>query len=101
MEHKILPLPCNGELYDNWTADDYMAKVTEEYNELLEAFANYKNGIDKGRELYDLACESTDLIIATTSLQEKVGLKEKSRQAYMIVKNSSNLERDDGKRIRL
>lgn len=100
MSDKVLPIPCNGELYDHWTASDYMTKVTEEYNELLEAFVNYKNNIDSGLEKHELACEATDLIIATTSLLEKIGLDETARQAYMVLKNDSNMERDDGRRIR-
>ena len=100
MSNRVLPIPCNGELYDHWTARDYMTKVTEEYNELLEAFVNYVNDMGSGLELHELACEATDLIIATTSLLEKIGFNEEARQAYMVLKNDSNMERDDGRRIR-
>lgn len=100
MSNRVLPIPCNGELYDHWTVRDYMTKVTEEYNELLEAFVNYANDMDSGLEKHELACEATDLIIATTSLLEKAGFNEETRQTYMVLKNTSNMERDGGKRIR-
>ena len=99
MSNRVLPIPCNGELYDHWTVDDYMEKVKEEYNELLVAFANYED-FESDLELHELACEATDLIIATTSLLEKAGFNEEARQAYMVLKNTSNMERDDGKRIK-
>ena len=97
---KILPIPCDGELYKDWTLDDYMAKVTEEYSELVLAYKKYKTAKDKTQALHELAEESTDLIIATTSFQEKAGLNEYTRQKYLKAKNASNRKRDKGKRIK-
>lgn len=41
--HVVLPHPCDGPLYDSWTDDDYLMKVMEEVNEVVEAHNDLKN----------------------------------------------------------
>ena len=93
----VLPHPCDGELYKDWTASDYFAKMAEEHLEVIEAYKEIeKNGGDSRHFLK----ECTDLIIATTSLMDYLGCDEKMRQQYMKEINESNAKRDGGKRFK-
>ena len=93
----VLPHPCDGELYKDWTASDYFAKIAEEHLEVIDAYKEIeKNGGDSQHFLR----ECTDLIIATTGLMNYLGCDEKMRQEYMKEINESNAKRDGGKRFK-
>lgn len=93
----VLPHPCDGELYKDWTAADYFAKIAEEHLEVIDAYKEIeKNGGDSQHFLR----ECTDLIIATTGLMNYLGCDEKMRQQYMKEINESNAKRDGGKRFK-
>lgn len=93
----VLPHPCDGELYKDWTAADYFAKIAEEHLEVIDAYKEIeKNGGDSQHFLR----ECTDLIIATTGLMNYLGCDEKMRQEYMKEINESNAKRDGGKRFK-
>ena len=92
----VLPHPCDGELYKDWTAADYFAKIAEEHLEVIDAYKEIeKNGGDSQHFLR----ECTDLIIATTGLMNYLGCDEKMRQEYMKEVNGSNAKRDGGRRF--
>lgn len=92
----VLPHPCDGELYKDWTAADYFAKIAEEHLEVIDAYKEIeKNGGDSQHFLR----ECTDLIIATTGLMNYLGCDEKMRQEYMKEVNESNAKRDGGRRF--
>lgn len=93
----VLPHPCDGELYKDWTASDYFAKIAEEHLEVIDAYKEIeKNGGDSQHFLR----ECTDLIVATTGLMHYFGCDEKMRQQYMKEINESNAKRDGGKRFK-
>lgn len=93
----VLPHPCDGELYKDWTASDYFAKIAEEHLEVIDAYKEIeKNGGDSQHFLR----ECTDLIVATTGLMNYLGCDEKMRQEYMKEINESNAKRDGGKRFK-
>ena len=93
----VLPHPCDGELYKDWTAADYFAKIAEEHLEVIDAYKEIeKNGGDSQHFLR----ECTDLIIATTGLMNYLGCDEAMRQKYMQEINESNAKRDGGKRFK-
>ena len=92
----VLPHPCDGELYKDWTAADYFAKIAEEHLEVIDAYKEIeKNGGDSQHFLR----ECTDLIVATTGLMNYLGCDEKMRQEYMKEINESNAKRDGGRRF--
>lgn len=92
----VLPHPCDGELYKDWTASDYFAKIAEEHLEVIDAYKEIeKNGGDSQHFLR----ECTDLIVATTGLMNYLGCDEKMRQQYMKEINESNAKRDGGRRF--
>lgn len=92
----VLPHPCDGELYKDWTAADYFAKIAEEHLEVIDAYKEIeKNGGDSQHFLR----ECTDLIIATTGLMNYLGCDEKMRQEYMKEVNESNAKRDGCRRF--
>lgn len=102
-----LPHPCDGDLYKDWTPDDFFQKVTEEYGEMVIAFRDRKRASAKAFETgaifkphIQLMKEGTDLIIATTGLMERMGADADSRAAYMRQANKSNATRDDGRRFK-
>ena len=41
MSEKILPRPCDGELFDDWTVETFLDKVSEEYCELRMAYRDW------------------------------------------------------------
>lgn len=96
----VLPHPCDGELYKDWTPSDYFAKIAEEHLEVIDAYKAIKAGKRpiKG-ELEHFFKECTDLIVATTGLMHYLGCDEAMRQKYMKEINESNTKRDGGKRF--
>ena len=98
----VLPHPCDGPLYDSWTDDDYLMKVMEEVNEMVETHTDLKNA--KASEIADckdhLFRECTDAITALTGFMHKLGCDEKHRQMYQKLINHSNSVRDNGRRFR-
>lgn len=98
----VLPHPCDGELYKSWTDDDYLMKVMEEVNEVVEAHTDLKNA--KSSEIADckdhLFRECTDAITAVTGFMHKLGCDEKHRQIYQKLINHSNSVRDNGRRFK-
>lgn len=93
----VLPHPCDGERYKDWTAADYFAKIAEEHLEVIDA---YKEIERNGGESQHFLRECTDLIVATTGLMNYLGCDEKMRQEYMQEVNESNAKRDGGKRFK-
>lgn len=92
----VLPHPCDGELYKDWTAADYFAKIAEEHLEVIDA---YKEVERNGGLSQHFLRECTDLIVATTSLMNYLECDEKMRQEYMKEVNESNAKRDGGRRF--
>ncbi len=102
----ILPHPCNGPLYQNWTETDFFLKMAEEFGEVGKAFeslrAAERDGLPKDewtRRWWTLMEECTDLKVATTSLMERCGCTKAARQILMNYVNNRNARRDDGKRF--
>lgn len=97
----VLPHPCDGELYKDWTAADYFAKIAEEHLEVIDAYkAIEKSNKQPTKEERDhFFKECTDLIVATTGLMHYLGCDEEMRQKYMREINESNAKRDGGKRF--
>ena len=97
----VLPHPCDGELYKDWTASDYFAKIAEEHLEVIDAYKSIeKSGkCPTEEEKEHFLKECTDLIIATTSLMNCLGYDEEARQRKMKEVNESNAKRDCGKRF--
>ena len=103
MTDKVLPMPCNGELYASWTEIDYLLKIGEGYGEVCEAARKLRlcHDTKEAAELYiKLMAECQDLITAVTSYQEKMQFDEKMRQQMTRHINQRNRERNDGKRIK-
>ena len=97
----VLPHPCDGELYKDWTPSDYFAKIAEEHLEVIDAYKAIKAGKCLAKEgLEHLFKECTDLIVATTGLMHYLGCNEETRQKYMKEINESNAKRDGGKRFK-
>lgn len=103
-----LPHPCDGELYKDWTQDDFFRKVVEEFFEFYIAWSKWKYESSK-KEFYAdkiraahnrMMEEATDIIIAVTSFQEKTHCKAEQRAEYMRMINASNAKRDGGKRFK-
>lgn len=97
----VLPHPCDGELYKDWTAADYFAKIAEEHLEVIDAYKTIeKSNKQPTKEERDhFFKECTDLIVATTGLMNYLGCDEKMRQEYMQEVNESNAKRDGGRRF--
>ena len=97
----VLPHPCDGELYKDWTSSDYFAKIAEEHLEVIDAYkAIEKSGkYPTKEEQAHFFKECTDLIVATTGLMNYLGCDEAMRQKYMKEINESNAKRDGGKRF--
>lgn len=97
----VLPHPCDGELYKDWTAADYFAKIAEEHLEAIKAYKTIeKSGkcpTEEEKEHFFKEC--TDLIIVTTSLMNYFGYDEEARQKKMKEVNDDNAKRDGGKRF--
>lgn len=99
----VLPHPCDGPLYEKWTDDDYLMKVVEEVNEMVEAHGDLKRAkssdsiVDCKDHLYQ---ECTDVITAVTGFMDKLGCDEDHRQMYQKLINHSNSVRDGGRRFK-
>ena len=96
---KVLPRPCDGELYDDWNEMDYVAKLMEEVSEVAKATADVMHS-DGDNERIMLLAELTDVIVIATSYADALGFDEEDRQDMMISINESNATRDGGRRIR-
>ena len=96
---KVLPQPCDGELYDDWNEMDYVAKLMEEVSEVAKATADVMHS-DGDNERIMLLAELTDVIVIATSYADALGFDEDDRQDMMISINESNATRDGGRRIR-
>lgn len=104
MADKVLPKPCNGELYASWTEIDYLLKIGEEYGEVCEAARKLRlcHDTKEAAELYiKLMAECQDLITAVTSYQDKMQFDESMRQQMQRHINHSNSIRDNGTRFRM
>lgn len=95
----VLPKPCDGPKYKNWDVNDYFKKAMEEVGEVCEAYADFslKNNAKKRKHFLR---ECTDVIVAFTSLMNKVGAGLNERQLLMNEVNHSNATRDNGKRFK-
>ena len=96
---KVLPRPCDGELYDDWNEMDYVAKLMEEVSEVAKATADVMHS-DGDNERIMLLAELTDVIVIATSYADALVFDEEDRQDMMISINESNATRDGGRRIR-
>ena len=96
---KVLPRPCDGELYEDWNEMDYVAKLMEEVSEVAKATADVMHS-DGDNERIMLLVELTDVIVIATSYADALGFDEEDRQDMMISINESNATRDGGRRIR-
>ena len=100
----VLPHPCNGPLYDNWTPPEYLKKMKEEYKEIVNAFKDLELSIGDTEDIKELRkhlfWECVDLQTITVSFMEMLGCKEEERQQITREVNESNATRDGGKRIR-
>lgn len=103
----ILPHPCDGPLYDDWHWPQYLDKMREEFEEVLEAVDSVRDctkkhlGMNVLRERRDhLMRECTDLIVATTTFMDQAGYRESDRQRFLYEVNESNARRDDGRRFK-
>ena len=96
---KVLPQPCDGELYDDWNKMDYVAKLMEDVSEVAKATADVMHSDGYNKRIMLLA-ELTDVIVIATSYADALGFDEDDRQDMMISINESNATRDGGRRIR-
>lgn len=92
----VLPRPCDGPLYKDWTPDIYLNKLEEETKEVFDAVMDWKS---KGAELDEVAKELTDVIIISTSFLNALGYDLAARQELMRDKNASNAKRNGGRRF--
>ena len=100
---KVLPKPCNGPKYADWTEPDQFLKVGEEYGEISEVYLKLRRCIDtkQAADLYiKLMEECTDLITAVTSFMDKMQFDENMRQSMQRHINYSNSIRDNGTRFK-
>ena len=98
-EKLILPHPCDGELYKDVGHAEQMMKIYDEYLETKRAFLRYLiSNLPSDR--HSVAHELTDMIVACTTMLDKLGYDEKARQALLYEINMSNKLRDHGKRFK-
>ena len=95
----ILPHPCDGPRYDDWTPEDHLEKVAEEYYGVRMAFADFRES-GKLKDRFKLFDECTDLQIAIVSMMDRFGCHEAGRQRRMYEVNESNAKRDGGRRFK-
>lgn len=103
----ILPHPCNGQLYKEWTETDFFLKMLEEFDEVGKAYAKLRaaerEGLPKQEgtmRWWKLMEECVDLQVAATSFMERCGCTEAARQKLMDYVNHHNARRDNGLRFR-
>lgn len=95
----VLPHPCDGPAYNGWSTADYMAKVTEEYGEMVKAYHDWQKYRRPGSRKQFLR-ECTDCIVSITSLMNKADADLQERQHIMNEVNQSNSVRDGGRRFK-
>lgn len=96
----VLPHPCDGELYKDWLLVEYIAKVLEEANEVVDAYIDLIKDPKNPDRIKHLADECTDVQVAATGVMHKLGYGEEERQHVMKEINESNAKRDSGKRFK-
>lgn len=96
----VLPHPCDGELYKDWLLVEYIAKVLEEANEVVDAYIDLVKDPKNPERIKHLADECTDVQVAATGVMHKLGYGEEERQHVMKEINESNATRDGGKRFK-
>lgn len=96
----VLPHPCDGELYKDWLLVEYIAKVLEEANEVVDAYIDLIKDPKNPERIKHLADECTDVQVAATGVMHKLGYGEDERQRVMEEINKSNARRDGGKRFK-
>lgn len=96
----VLPHPCDGELYKDWLLVEYIAKVLEEANEVVDAYIDLIKDPKNPERIKHLADECTDVQVAATGVMHKLGYGEDERQRVMEEINKSNAKRDGGKRFK-
>ncbi|SDO85808.1 hypothetical protein [Selenomonas ruminantium] len=94
-----IPKPCDGELYRNWTLDNYAKKVDEEHAEMFEAYVKWR-ATGEEADRHEFLRECTDSIVAITSFMNKAGADIHERQKVLCEVNNSNATRDNGKRFK-
>lgn len=118
MEHIILPHPCDGTFYKDWTLSDWLLKVCEETGEAVKAKKVYQKALsdyltacsclhnevnDRLQEAqnarHELCKELTDVITASTSALAFLGADLDERQRLQKEINDSNASRDGGRRF--
>ncbi len=95
----VLPKPCDGDLYADWTFNDFMSKPWEEMAEMMEA-ANRWQVTKKAEDREKFLREATDVIVSVTSAMNKAGADLAERQKFMAEVNQSNAVRDGGRRFK-
>ena len=102
----VLPQPCNGPLYADWTFPDYIKKMREELAEIEQAYndiATAPIGTTQGYNamlVNSLFLECTDMITVVTSAMDAAKCDEHMRQEYQRRVNDSNAKRDGGRRVK-
>lgn len=117
MDNIILPHPCDGAYYKDWTLSDWILKVCEETGEVVKAKKVYQKTLDAHfhacSHLHDandrlqdvqdarheLCKELTDVITASTSALTFLGADLAERQQLQKEINDSNARRDGGRRF--
>ena len=103
----ILPHPCDGPFYHDWSTKDWMLKVCEECGEAVEAHKLLERAIREKAPQEEVAQASahlyqelTDVITAATSALDFMGCDFEMRQIIQKQINESNGKRDGGRRFR-
>jgi len=95
----VLPHPCDGPLFKDWSMQDQRLKV---YSEFMEA-GNVLNRWEKSKlndDRIKFGLETADIIVAVTTWQDMAGFDERGRQWLLKQVNESNRKRDGGKRFK-
>ena len=124
----VLPRPCNGSSYDDWSLSDWMLKVCEECGEAVTAKKEYEEEAERYQRVLEvlpsghwteeeaamaniykfnvqaakvkLCHELTDVITAATSVLESLGADFEKRQKLQDDVNNSNARHDGGTRFK-
>lgn len=96
--HFAAPRPCDGKLYENWDVMQYALQAASEHGELAEALMEYREECTPDT-LENVILEAVDVLVATTSLLNKLGINEVMRQNYIRKVNERNARRNGGKRF--
>ena len=82
----VLPRPCNGPLYADWTFPDYIKKMREELAEIEQAYNDIATAPSGTTTWYNamlvnsLFLECTDMITVVTSAMDAAQCDEHMRQ---------------------